>query len=502
MSNAPVPVSRERLVEVLRRASRLADRESAKSVLGYLNHVVIDAKPEPRPFRELARPWQWALARRLAPAVEAVAGVRKDYTGPRSFWLTLPKGMDKTGLLARLSNWAMAYARLRLNCYAAAKDRDQAAILADAMESEAALNPFLGPRLHFQNYRVTGVYKSTMRVLAADAAGASGLRPDLVVADEVTFWPDGPGQDMFNQLYVGREKRPNCCFVVISNAGVLGSWQHEFLESIQKEKSWFVYELPPYTRLPTWMSEERLDELRRIVPRPVAMRLLDNVWIPSGDNFEYLTSAEVRACEELGKSMNLVYQTQGRDDGSYVAAIDYGPKKDRTCMAVLHLQNEVAVVDRMDVMEGKKQPGGVVRIEAVESWIDEVRRKFPLSCLVIDPYQMEATCQKYESLIPIVRFEARGGKLNYALAETIRTSALGGRLAWYPDCAPVSVRGQKHTLTDEFITDVVVKMTSYGYRIMNRPSGHDDRVTTLGMGLVHLLNTKPKRPLYLSDSFF
>src|SRR5690348_7486504 len=86
----------ERQVEV---AKLLAERRAGSSLRGYLETVVIDSRPDPLPFRDVARPWQWARVGRYLPALEAVAAYRRGYTGKRAFFDVMPRGHDKTSFL-------------------------------------------------------------------------------------------------------------------------------------------------------------------------------------------------------------------------------------------------------------------------------------------------------------------------------------------------------------------------------------------------------------------
>lgn len=86
-------LTKEQLVDKIEKTYKVYDQLSATGILPYLNCLMIDARPEPKLFKEIADPWQWTLANKLLPAVEMVARIKPEeaYTGPRSFWLTLPK---------------------------------------------------------------------------------------------------------------------------------------------------------------------------------------------------------------------------------------------------------------------------------------------------------------------------------------------------------------------------------------------------------------------------
>src|SRR5690349_7054394 len=116
MPRLVVPNQNQAVVERLKAAYKIAETASSKSAFEYLRYCLIDSKPEPRRYIDVAYDWQKALAACILPAVEHAAGIREDYQGPRNFWLTLPRGHDKTGMLARISSWFLAFSKKPKQC--------------------------------------------------------------------------------------------------------------------------------------------------------------------------------------------------------------------------------------------------------------------------------------------------------------------------------------------------------------------------------------------------
>lgn len=497
---------RRALIEQIREREALIDQIASQGLLPFLNHVVIDSSPEPRHFRELANPWQWALVKRFAGAIEDVAGAPSAgaYAGPRNFWLTLPRGHDKTGLIGRTAAWALAYSRKSLQVTTAATDKDQAALIIDSMAREAALNPWFGRRLKFHNYTVTNVKTgSHLEALASDAGSSMGGKPHLLIFDELTWWAK---RDLWDALSSGIIKRPGAIQMVITNAGILRSWQHdELMKARRAPGRWYVYEAPG--PIASWMTPERVrEEADKLLPR-MANRVFFNKWLDPSDASGWVSRSEAQACEDLGRQMCLGYKLKGLPDRRYVVAVDYGPSRDRTVIVVVHKEAaredapERIVVDRMDVLQGSKSQH--VPIARVEELLDEIIRDFNVAKVVVDRYQMESTLQRFSRKVTVAPFEYRGTKTNYELAQTLRSAVVNLELAWYPGAGDIYVdkSGSVSTLVDEFAS-VSTKETASGYRIYNSPGTHDDRVVALGMGLLALIKLEEKRELFLSDLWF
>lgn len=394
----------------------------------------------------------------------------------------LPRGHDKTTSLGRLLNWALAFSKRKVYCVGAAGDRDQASRLAEFMKTESQLNPWLDERLEFANYLVrnpkTG---SRLQIISADANSSFGDKSDICVCDEVTHW-DKP--DLWQALYSGSEKRPNSVYLIITNAGMLHTWQHELRELALRSPNWFVYEAPG--PIASWMSAQGVDELARSLPRQVAQRVLFNRWLDPSEGMNFVTSSQVDACVSLAQASGLSYRTKAICDGvEYIAGIDYGPTKDRTVMAVGHREHSGAVIiDRMDVLQGSHD--APVPISSVEEWMEDVYVNFRRPTFVVDEYQLQSTIQKYLSRgYDIEKFETRSGKGNYELAQNLSALIANGKFLIYPECGMLLVqtayRGViRHSLPDE-LKEVVLKPTNYGYRIDHERTKHDDRVVCAGM---------------------
>ena len=505
-------VSRDKMTKSIREAFRLALHHSAQGLMGYLHHVAIDSRPEPMSYRLIAEDWQWFLMEQIAPAIEAVCGLRKDYSGPRRFLFVLGRGHDKTSCIGRILNWALGFAKRKVSCIAAAGDRDQASRLADFMKTESGLNPWLNELVDHHNYIVRGQRDSKLQIISADANSSFGDKSDIVICDELTHWPN---EDLWSALYSGSEKRPDSVYIIITNAGLLGSWQHELmLMARRKPEDWFVFEAPgPISK---YMDPKRTEELAASLPKGVADRVIRNKWLDPAEGAGYLTRQEAQIMFDLGEEFGLMYQGSGTASYEYVASIDYGSTKDRTVLTVGHLEDrtsklgvhkDCAHVDRMDVWQGSAT--NRVKIDDVNAWIEDIEQKFHHPLFVVDPHQMEGTIQKYEAAgYRLERFEPRGGKSNYELAISLHNHLTQKKLAAYPDCGTIlipqkgiAIANKAHTVVDE-LAELVLKITTYGFRFDHESSKHDDRAVGLGMLTIGLTRLPKRRKVDWDDPRF
>lgn len=479
----------------------MADRMSSLSYENYLKYVVINSAPDPQLFKERAEAWQWDQARTIGPAIESITRIRKGYRGKRAFFRTMPRGHDKSSSIGRLMNWALGYTTKYFSAVVAAADREQAGLLLEFMNIEAELNPWLKKRLDFRQNRVVGRYGSNLKVLAADAYGSFGLNNDIIICDELTHWAN---EKLWNTLISGSGKRPGMVTIIITNAGMKGSWQWTVRERARTSPTWQLYEAPG--PMASWMNTEEARENLKMLPPSEYRRCIRNEWLDPAEDCGYVSRVEAEYCELLGRDMGLFRTERGIDGREYFAGVDYGPKKDRTVLTLGHRVNNTFVVDQMSVLEGKDFPDKRVPVTLVEEWIDKNRKVYPNCVFVVDPYQMEGTIQALQGVANIERFEPRAGKANYELAQILRSAIVNGRLGWYTGCGEIFAPDdlgiiRLHTLVDEF-ADLIIKPTAAGYRLDHLPGKHDDRVVSLGMAVWRALSKERRRNLPLSEKYF
>lgn len=473
-------------------------REAFTGIIPHHKNLVIDASPLPLAFIDAAYPFQWDRLKRISPAIEMACGLKTDYDGPTAFWEVARRGMDKTSGLARIMNWILAFSPRPIEAIAAAADGKQVGFLISAMKKDAELNPWIGNRIRFigtdERAKVTGA-GGTLNVQPANSKGAWGGRQDLIILDEVVWWSD-EGRKLWEAVISARSKRPRQVTLIISNAGILDSWQHEAFELIKTFPDWEVFEFPANVK--TWMNREQIERERKLLTPGTAKRVFDNIWIPASEDSGYLTPEEIEEAYKLGHRLQLRQRTQGEPGKQYVAVVDYGAVKDRTALWVGHLEvlhpsiDPVLITDSLDVWVGTHD--NPVKLERVKDWIKRVNISFNRPTIIVDQHQMEGIVQELQSFIKIKRFRFRGGQANFEMAELLKSLFVDNRIAIYEGAGKI-LGAKNQDLKSELKGLVIERKTGLTYRFDHTKTKHDDGCVAMGMGAMELFSNPLFTPM-------
>jgi hypothetical protein len=446
-----------------------------------------------QPFDELMQPWQRADFRALDPAWLRLAG--RDVTSTvRRAWIERPRGHAKTSDMAVQLAWILLFAEHAVSGLAAAADRDQAALIRDALLRLALANPELARPLSFTRHTVvnrgTG---SRLDVISSDVASSWGVLPGFVICDELCHWEK---PEMWQSLISSAAKDPGCVLAVLTNAGRGRGWQWDLREAARDnaagtDPTWHFSSLDGVHA--PWLSERDIDEQRLLLPPPVFERLWLNRWQHSDG--EFVTLAEAEACRDE----SLSYQHRGEHGRRYVAAVDYAEKHDLCAAIVVHLADHTdrtdragevrIVVDRLDVVV--PSPGDPVPVAWVERWAEEVAEKFPGVLIVFDEHQMVGTIQRLQASADVRRFDFAAGRGNHRLAVALRQLITHRELAWYPGCGQRPDTADRDDLETELASLLLKQSPAGRVRIDHRRDGrhHDDRSFALGAACLYALET-------------
>lgn len=480
----------------------IASRESEDGYLSFLDHVVVDAQPVKRPFRDIAEPWQWERAWRSCAAIDQLAGVCGGYTGPLSFWEEYHKGSDKTHEDARELLFLLGWSRRPLNCYVTAGSETQAALITLAMEGIVRDNPWIGSRVRVSTLGADGRNGSTLSILPKNAHTGQGIFPDFLIASEVTHWMHEDGRRLWEFVLESVNKRPQCVLKVETNAGMRATWQWSERERIRRSPFWSFYSAPVGKPLPTWMNQKKIDDDSQGLTAGERDRLYRNRWVDPGEELGYLTCEEALLCRDY----SLTERTHGNRDHEYTLVLDYGGVHDRAALACMHAVDgaDEAVVDRLDCWQGSHDKRVAIDFDplssderSVEAWLVLMLQNFQVRRIVADPHQLEGLLIKYERRgYPVVRFDFRGGKNNTLMTHVLKQAVQNRKVRWSPWCGLLPEqyvdRGRTLTIEDRTIEQeigfLVTRQTQWGRPRFDHTAGrHDDRACVVSMGLLHVL---------------
>jgi phage terminase large subunit-like protein len=378
----------------------------------------------------------------------------------RFHWLGRARGYSKTVDLAGIAlEVLLAQAPAGSRSYAFGADRDQAALLVDALagfvrRGGAPLADLIEVQAWKIAVRKTG---ATLEAKAADEAGSWGLRPFLLVCDELPMWPTSRGARRLWESVSSAVPKTSGRLVVAGTAGDPAHWSAKVREHALADNLWRVSEVhgPP-----PWMDDRLIEEQRRRLPESSFQRLFENRWVSGEDRL--VAAEDLAACVVLDGPQEPISGMR------YVIGVDVGLKRDATVAAVCHLEHGVVTLDRLGVWRGSRRRP--VKLSEVEEWLVEASRRY-WGSVVCDPWQAVGLIQRLRSRgvsVSEYAFSAQSvGRLASSLFLLLRD-----RMIRLPD---------DPELLDE-LANVRLRESSPGVLRMDHDTGrHDDRAIALAL---------------------
>ena len=376
----------------------------------------------------------------------------------QNLWWERPRAHSKTMDAAALALHHLLSGPGR-RVYFAAVDRDQAALAHDSLRGFIQRSELLQASLRVDRWKVTAPSTdSTLEVLAADAASSWGLRPSLVIADELSQWRGDAAEELFYSLYSALGKVPGARMVVATTAG----WDRTSLcwklrGQVMGDPAWVFSRIG---QCASWVSPDFLEQQCRLLPEHVYRRLHRNEWTEAGG--AYLTYEEVSDIFDPG--LHLLPECQ---DGQHYLAVDIGLSGDATAVCVLH-RGDILSVDDLHTWRGTRRDK--VDLGDVEAWIGEATRRFSQVKVYVDPWQAVGMLQRLKergvSCEEATFTAAYRGHLFQNLLELVR----GRRLRCFPHEA----------LKDELLR-LEFREVGGNLRVDHPVGGHDDHAVSVAM---------------------
>jgi len=414
-----------------------------------------------------------------------------------SIYLQLARGHDKTD---RFTWWLLLWMRStkHAQAFACGVDRDNARLVRDSAKWQVEAHPRLFDGIQVQNYDIkdkkTG---STVRILASDEAGNYGLTPDLLIINDFHAWKN---KGFFEALYTATGKRKGVRIWIESNALRLGTEQVQWIKPIRahalsqvnqhptinehgevQDEQWFAW--VPEGFFATWQYH-KLQEWKKILAPQTFRRLIENKDTSEGDQF--LTEDQVTVCET---SSTIRYDQFTKFPTRTVVAIDYGFNKDAATISVVLAYQQGGlklVLLHQDVWVGTTEEPIDARI--LQKQADKYAKEYHAEKYT-DPWEMrwllvqDPTWEEFKfnaSSVRLITTQLRQVFINKQIVIPVNCSVkMQGK-----------IRKSEWSLKRE-LSEAVLKDMSYGQRVDHKAEGYTDRIMSLGIAVVKLLDDDP-----------
>jgi len=408
----------------------------------------------------------WGTAAEPGQVADARAFLSSD--GPRRHLWLRARGRSKTLDAAALALSLMLSGELASGseCYCAAADIDQAALIARKIRGLVQRSD-LGSQVTVERRRVivrpAGV---ELDILPADAASSWGLSPSLLLIDEFAMWPrTGGAQEFLDALLSSLPKVPGSRALLFSTPSSPTHPSYRLYEAaLSDPESWRV----SHRKGPApWQSAKELRVERRRLPESAYRRLFEAEWSEADDVIS--TLADVRECV---RSSPLVREPAGQH--RYFVGVDLSVSSDYTAVAVVHAERDDVqqriVVDRLTTWKpSRRHP---LDMGAVEAHIVEVARAYD-AFVVADKWQAVSLIQRLQR----AGIRARGEDFTPA-SNTRRALLLHDLLRDHALEIP-----DDPELITELATLTLRETTPGSYRLesVEKGNGHRDRSTAISL---------------------
>jgi hypothetical protein len=422
---------------------------------------------------EVAEDCQWE---------DALAILDPNSSTPFHF-LTRARGRSKTTDLGAIVLVVMlTQARAGDQLYALAADKAQGGLLVDSIRGFVGRTPGLANVARVNQYSVVTPAGVEFEALAADAAGAWGLKPAFLVVDEIAWWTETPTtQKLWEATFTAMHKVAGSRMVVLTTAGDPAHFSHAIRERAAASALWRLHEV---AGPPPWADQQRLDDERQGLPESSWRRLFLNEWTAGDDRLTNLE--DVTACLRDDDQ-----PLPPRTDRRYVIGVDLGLTHDPAVAVVAHLEPDnphdeatglpTVVIDDITVWPGSPQQP--VSLDAVEHWLADTAHRYSRAHVVMDAWQGAGMAQRLRRQHLTVTDITFSADLNDHLALTMLPLLRGRRLS-----LPHS-----RDLIDELVNLRILEPRPGKYRIEHDANRHNDQVIAIALAAQHLLNAPRRR---------
>lgn len=476
--------------------------------------IVIDSASGKRPLGEVMADFQRERFALLNPALLAIARGEKPEIG--RYWWEATKGASKDSDLAICLLWLVAFCPRLLTIQIAAVDEDQADEVRKAAKKILHNNDWLANYVEILTLAIVSKRSSggpRADIIAADAPGSHGARPDVLILNELTH---AKNREFCETLLDNASKVPHGLVVIACNAGHIGTWQEQWREiAVADPSRWIVH---VYDKPAPWLDERELAEARKRNSRERFARLWGGEWVSAtgqGIPPENITAAFAPRHRDGKPRRPIVKPKPG---WIFVAGLDLSTARDTTALVVVakHVgcnqlietprdldpeprsivaQRELGMLpprQQFDekviqiagtgklrlacVRHWKPTPGKRMKLSVVEAAVLEAHQRLGLAAVAFDPWEAALLSERLENAgINMVQTNFSGSNL-VAMASAMLEEFADKNIALFP-----------HDQLEADLRKMAIVEKSYGMRLAAKRSnseGHADLGTALALAVL------------------
>jgi len=492
-------------------------RAMAADPAAFQGALLIDTPRGKRPFGEVMADFQRERFAAINPALLAVARGEKPAIG--RFWWEATKGASKDSDLAVCLLWLAAFCSRLLTIQVGAVDQDQADELRKAARKIIHDNPWLGELVEIQTMAILSKRPGggpRVDIIAADAPGSHGARPDVMVVNELTHHKN---REFAETLMDNASKVPNGLVVIATNAGHVNTWQEEWRTiALEDPSRWAMH---VYDQPAPWLDEREIAAARKRNSRERFARLWGGQWVSATGQGIPPTDIDAAIRPKL-KPVK-----RAKPGWIFVAGLDLSTSRDTTGLVVIAkhvgcnqviekaIQREpepraFAAMRELDMLPARPEieetvisiagtgklrlacvrhwiptPGKKLKLSHVEAAVLEIHERLGLSAVAFDPWEAALMAERLENAgLNMVQTNFSGSNL-VAMASAMLEEFADNNVELFP---------HEQLIADLRRMSIVEK--SYGMRLAaNRSNteGHADLGTALALAV--LASREFKQPL-------
>lgn len=452
------------------------------SPAAFRDNLLIDNDGAYVPLGKVMAPYQRADFEAMDAAWMRIAGVEipqsvrdlnwRNGRDVKQAYLERPRGHSKTTDQAASALWVIWASKRKLNGFAVAAARDQAALLANQADTIVRANPWIGDTVTVgKNAIVNEATGSTCKIMSSDAGTAYGATPDFVIVDELTHWTS---EALWSATFSGSAKRSQCVVIVISNAGygVGTSWHWKAREAARTGEGWYFNSLSG--PIAPWITEEKLAEQRHAMTPIEYRRLWLNLWVEG--TASALNMDDVHGCVTMPR------QLLANPYFTAVGGLDLGISHDHAAFVVLGIDLHRGRFVLLTVMSWNPAdfPDHKISLKVVERDVVDACNAYGVCGVAYDPFQAEYMAENLrECRIPTYKMDFTPKNM-HAMAKALMDSTRNRDLEMYQD---------DKLLADLGRLQVLERGIGYKLEAPRDANGHCDRATALVIALPYAIAT-------------